>query len=124
MSFEEWITQIIKEEKPSEKIKGYFFGIFETENKGYMMYLSGSKEFDEDDENWACNNDFEPQSKYLSLPQYKGLSWEKVLSNVECILTDFVKTEMFKNSFLAKAKGIATGFDDGILYSIYAKTTI
>jgi flavodoxin len=118
MSFEEWIDQIIKTEKPNKKIKGYYFGLFETGDKEYMMYLSGSKEFDEKDDDWACNDDFEPNEKYLSLPQYKGLDWENVLSQVAEMLQKFIATDIYKNSFFAKAQGIGTGFDDGSLILI------
>jgi hypothetical protein len=121
IEFESWITHIIKIEKPSPPIKGYYFGLFETDTNEYIMYLSGSNEFDKDDGDWAFNNDFEPQNKYLSLPEYKDFSWEKVFRIVESVLMDFVKTEIFKNSFLSKAKGIAMGFDDGDVILIFPR---
>jgi len=113
MNFEEWVNQIIETEKPSKKIKGYYFGLFETSDKEYMMYLSGSKEFDVDDDDWACNNDFEPKEKYLPLPQYKGFVWEETLNQTIKILQEFTTTDIYKNSFFAKAQGISTGFDGG-----------
>ncbi len=121
MNFEEWLNQIIKIEKPSRKIKGYYFGLFETGEKEFMMYLSGSKEFDVNDDDWACNNDFEPKEKYLSLFQYNGFEWEDVLNNVIDMLQSFINTDLYYNSFFAKAEGIATGFDEGDLIIIKKK---
>jgi hypothetical protein len=114
MNFEEWISQIINTEKPSNKIIGYYFGLFETDGKEYMMYLLGSKVFDVDDD-WACNNDFEPKEKYLHLPQYNGFGWEDVLTQTVKILQEFITTDIYKSSFFAKAQGISTGFDGGDL---------
>lgn len=114
MNFEEWITGITKTEKPSKKIIAFYFGLFESADNEYMMYLSGSREFDGDGD-WACYDDFEPKEKYLPLAQYKGLGWEVVLDNVVATLQEFVKTDLYLNSFFSKAKGIATGFDNGDL---------
>jgi len=118
MNFEEWIAQIIKTEKPSKNIKGYYFGLFENEDNEYMLYLSGSTEFDEEDDDWACNDDYAPNEKYFQLPKCKGLEWEDVLKQVVDMLYKFIKTDLYNNSFFSKAKGIATGFDEGDLILI------
>jgi hypothetical protein len=118
INFEKWIRTIVDTEKPSKKIIGYYFGIFESEAKQYTLYLTGSEEFDEKDEDWACNDDFEPKDKYLSLSQYKGLKWDDVLNKIIIILNEFIITDLYKNSFFFTAQKIATGFDDGNLVFI------
>ena len=52
--FNNWLDQILKTEKPNADIQAYYFGILETED-GYETYLVGSEEFDEENEDWACN---------------------------------------------------------------------
>ncbi len=42
----------------------------------------------------------------------------KYLIKVRSLLTDFVKTDLYNNSFFQHAKAIATGFDDGDLVEI------
>jgi hypothetical protein len=118
MDFEKWIKKIVDSEHPNKDIIGYYFGIFESGTKEYTLYLSGSTEFDEEDEDWACNDDFEPKEKYLPLPQYKNLKWEEVLNEIVGILKKFIETNVYKNSFFLRAKGIATGFDEGNLILI------
>ena len=120
VKLEEWIKTIIATEHPSKKIIGYYFGIFELESKQYNLYLIGSEEFDKEHDDWACNDDFEPKEKYLSLPQYDNLEWEKVLDNIVTELCEFSKTDIYKSSFFSKAQGVAVGFDDGNLYLIKA----
>jgi len=113
MDFENWIKIIINTEQPSKEIIGYYFGIFDSGEKKYILYLSGSKEFDSEDDDWACNDDYTPKDKYFCLNQYQNFGWEDVLNNVVEILQNFIKSDLYYNSFFAKAKGIATGFDGG-----------
>jgi hypothetical protein len=114
--FNNWLDKILKTEKPSADIVAYYFGILET-TKGYETYLIGSKEFDEEDEDWACNTDFEPKNKYLTIGQNE-VDWELILADVKKNIENYIQTPNFKNSFLEKAKAIATGFDGGDLFII------
>ena len=59
--FNNWLDDIIKNEKPNSDIIAYWVGIFETE-EGYETYLIGSREFDSNDDDWACNVDFTPEN--------------------------------------------------------------
>lgn len=119
MTLQEWLFRICVTEKPEKSIIAYNFGLFETEN-GYTIYLTGSKEYDKNDSDWATNNDFEPSITNYPLPssEYKSLKWEQVLDKIKSQIKDFTKTDKFKNSFFAKAKAITTGFDDGDLIKI------
>lgn len=110
--FNDWLDKIIKTEKPNDDIIAYWFGIVET-TEGFETYLVGSKEFDEDDDDWACNTDFVPKNKYLPIGQRDGDEWEQTIEEIKGYITDYILSPNFKNSFLEKAKAIATGFDDG-----------
>src|SRR5579875_2899076 len=102
MTFENWIENIIKAERPSSDILAYNFGIFETPS-GYSLYLIGSCEYDEGGD-WACNNDFEPTEKYFPLPnEFSELQWDEVQTKVVEILKGFLTTDLYKDSFLSKA---------------------
>ena len=63
---EYWLDQMNVETSclPAD-IVAFNFGLFETEN-GYGIYLIGSKSYDEQDDDWACDIDFEPEDKYGS----------------------------------------------------------
>ncbi|MDR3244970.1 MAG: hypothetical protein LBT50_00890 [Prevotellaceae bacterium] len=118
MDFEQWINGIVDSEHPGEDIIGFYFGIFESDPKEFTVYLTGSSEFDEEDEEWASNNNFEPEEKYLLLTQCKNFSYVKVEREVTMLIKKFLDTEVCKNSFFARAKAIVTGFDDGDLIHI------
>lgn len=119
MTLQEWLVRICDTERPDKSIIAYNFGLFETEN-GYTIYLTGSKEYDKNDSDWAINDDFQPSLPNYPLPSkdYKNLKWKQVLDKVKSQLNDFTKTDNFKNSFFAKATAITAGFDDGDLVRI------
>lgn len=119
MTLIDWLSKLCDAEFPDESIVAYNFGLFETQN-GYTIYLIGSKEFDNDDSDWACNNDFEPEHKYFDLPanDYKSLSWQQVMDKIVSELTAFSKSSRFRNSYFSQAQAITTGFDDGDLVQI------
>jgi hypothetical protein len=50
--FETWLYEIVTSEKPSSEISAYRFGLGEIE-EGYVLYLAGSKEYDEENDEWA-----------------------------------------------------------------------
>jgi len=95
------------------------FGIFESTD-GYTIYLTGSKEYDPEDDDWSTQIDFEPTNKYLLVPtELTGhLDWMGVLELVENSLNIYLNYNSFTNSQLANIYVITTGFDDGDLTRI------
>jgi len=112
--FQKWLQGVCAVENPSSDIIAYNVGLFEGEN-GYTVYLTGSVEYDEDDSDWACNEDFTPEERYFVLPDSTDDEWEVAQDNVKKMLQLFIEEPAFKTSFLSKAKAITVGFDDGDL---------
>ena len=119
MTFNNWLTQICTTEKPAKSIIAYNFGLLET-NNGYTVYLIGSKTYDAEDTDWATEEDFVPALRYYELPpsDFKQLKFDVAQNRVKQMVKDFMKTDTYKQSFLAKAKAITIGFDDGDLEKI------
>ncbi|MDA7501772.1 hypothetical protein N8482_00695 [Chitinophagales bacterium] len=112
--FLDWMTSMNQTEKPGKEIIGFWFGLFET-TTGYTMYLIGSKEFDEQDDDWACNCDYQPLNRDIDLPSHyvKGKEWEDVLHDSLEIISNYISSATFRTSFLADAIAIAAGFNGG-----------
>ena len=113
----EWLKDINNTTLPNDVI-ALNFGLFETED-GYGLYMIGATEYNEDDEDWAC----EPvvyKSSYLILeaPELKTMNWEGVLDTMVKILTEALSVYLSDKQSPFYGKIITTGFDDGELVRI------
>lgn len=126
--FEGWLNELLQKEKLPPNIIAINFGLFETD-ENIQLYISGSTEWEQDDSDWACNNDYFPEGRYANINLFKDLY--KILSNdfeVGLYLTLGITT-LFVNTYATlnptkllenkkQALILATGFDDGDLYNI------
>ena len=105
-----WIVNIDKTEELPSDIVALSFNLYEP----YGLEMVGSSWFDEKDEDWACDEDFEPTQR--SCPDFEisdNLKWEEVLEIVMVILKDLIKE--LTDLKLFKVEHIAIGFVDGNL---------
>lgn len=117
--FKKWIQEISDNESPNSSIIAFWFGLFETTN-GYTLYLTGSNEYDKNDDDWACNNHFEPSNKYFPLPKeyVTNKNWQNILTDSIEIVNEYLESTDFENSILKEAVAVAIGFDNGDLYRL------
>jgi hypothetical protein len=111
-----WLEVINTEETIPSDIKALNFGLFESEN-GYGICLTGSRKYDENDDDWACNNDYEPAQQYLNLTNNE-MKWDEILKYVLEILTKHLSVFAKEVSSPFYKKVITVGFDDGDLKRI------
>lgn len=112
-----WLIQIDQKEKLSQNIVALNFNLYEGP---YALDLIGSNTYDENDEDWACNEDFIPSLRRCpSLGISDDKSFEEVLKIVESILRDLIR-EM-PDIELFKVQHIAVGFVDGNLINVSSK---
>jgi hypothetical protein len=113
LSIKNWILEIDRTEKIPSTIIALCFNIYEP----YNIELVGAEWFDEEDEDWVCDEEFEPKQRMcpnLSIPD--ELDWEEVLNIITTILQE-LNSEL-SNTQIFKRKHIATGFVDGDLVII------
>jgi len=117
--FVDWLERVGKSRPKPQGIAAYNFGIFESES-GYVVYLVGSKEYDPEDDDWACNEDYLPREKYFGLPKsFTGRRrWPGVQREVARLVSQFIKSPAFEKSLLARASAITVGFDDSELQRV------
>lgn len=116
----EWLNRINNIEQVSEDIIAFNFGIFENSEGYYSLYLTGSRFYDPEDDDWACAENFTPAERYLHLKGIfvNDIDWNDLLRDVKEILISYISSTSFKNSILKNAIAITVGFDDGELFKL------
>ena len=112
---ENWLIKISQDDNDENGIIALYFGIYET-STGFCLYLTGSKEYDTTDDDWACSVDFEPKENYLSIDS--TMDWEQFLKTVSAIIEECVNEHPIGSAKLFSGKIIAIGFDDGRILRI------
>jgi len=111
--FDEEITTWLNSIKERPAIKAINIGLFE-ESGGYCAYLVGSNSYDENDDDWACNEDFIPTNKYVKLLNSNSMNWEKVQERVISSIQSYILNTQ-ESSVLKNIEVITVGFDDAEL---------
>ena len=114
--FAAWLRRVGQSSPPPEGIAAYNFGLFESEG-GYVAYLTGSREYDPEEDDWACREDYVPAEKYFELRDLcaAGADWREAQHEVADMVKRFVQSPDSSGSFLCGASAVAVGFDDGDL---------
>ena len=114
-----WLSRISASESPDPQVIAFNIGIFESES-GFQAYLCGSTHYSEDDSDWACEEAFTPSERYFPIPAEfaSGKGWLEIQSAVVSAANSFFTSSDSRNSFLANAKVVTAGFDDGDLIRI------
>lgn len=119
MTLKECFLKLCNKEHPELTDTAYHFGVYQI-NKHYVAFFIDSKAYKKNAQEWMTKKGSEYLDKYypLSNNEFKDRSWKQVLEKIRSELNEFIKTEQFKNSSLAKAKSITIGFDDAVFVKI------
>ncbi len=85
-----------------------------------MVYCVGSTEYDEEDSDWACNEDFAPSNKYFTPDKALGkLDWMEFNSIMNTNIKEVINANL---SYVPESiKYVCGGFDDGDLTLLWSK---
>ena len=110
------MRKVITSEKHSTEIKVFNFGISAVK-EGFLVYLAGSKSYNEANEDWAS---YPPDflAEELIVSESEVGEWDELLQEVIDFLTENLDRSSVQESFLGGAIPIYTGFIDGDLHRI------
>lgn len=116
-----WLLYIDAHETVPADIVALNFNLWEAvEENGdscYTLELTGSRHYDAEDDDWACEEDFEPRERNCDNLQLSSrLPWEEVLKTLVEVLKE-LKGELADIS-LFRVEHITAGFTDGDLITI------
>ena len=114
-----WLNNIQKIDGiPPKEVIAFNFGIYESET-GYKIYLVGSFEYDENDDDWACIEMPTKSHRYFDLPkELQSKAWDEILTACVNSLIELEKEGKLKIDLFKNAIAITAGFDDGELIKI------
>ena len=120
--FSEWLD-IHLSDKSLEKIKAFCFNCYEGagEPSTWDMELIGSKEFNEEDEDWPCpfNEVFNTRDDLLYIPRTEEIfDWEEGLALMKSLVTKYIQRGKFANK-LKGVQAVAIGHVNGDLHILY-----
>ena len=107
ITIKKWITDIDNTDELSSDIRALCFNLYEP----YGIEMIGSSWFDEEDEEWACDEDFKPTQRVcpnFNVPD--SFTWEEVLEIVISILKELINEVPGLKLF--KVEHITAGFVD------------
>jgi hypothetical protein len=112
-----WLQKIITTEEPPTGILAFRFGLDEV-GEGYVIYLAGSKIYDEDDAEWAAYPPDYLASEEVTVAEEEIGEWKDMLLAALHFLGITLRRAPFNSSFLGGDTPVYTGFGDGDLYRI------
>lgn len=96
----------------------YSFNIHEDEET-YWVELVATSSFDEEDEDWACDEIYASRDDDNELEFTSG-EWEEALEDVENTVKAYLETGTYAAK-LKQAQAVACGFVDGDMSILYKK---
>ncbi|NNE20985.1 MAG: hypothetical protein HKN11_00100 [Rhizobiales bacterium] len=120
----QWLERITSNEAPAGDIIAFNVGLLQTAD-GHTAYLTGSRIYDADDDDWACNEDFSPAERYCPLDPAPGDApdWRTVQNDVAAQVKSFLASPQGRASYLGRARAVTVGFDDGELECVSGPDT-
>jgi len=114
----QWLFFIESRETLPQDIVALNFNVWEAaEENGescYTLELIGSKQYDAQNDDWACEEDFEPNQRNCDALQLSSeIPWEEVLKDMVGVLKELKKE--LKGINLFRVEHITVGFSDGDL---------
>ncbi|MGI4741110.1 MAG: hypothetical protein ACRYG7_38580 [Janthinobacterium lividum] len=117
VELENWLCEIVTTEKPAKTIAAFRFGLGEIE-EGYVLYLAGSENYNEADDEWAAYPPKFLVEKELIISASEEQEWYWMLLQVIYSLGRVLRRSPVQESFLGGEMPVYTGFEDGDLYRI------
>jgi hypothetical protein len=114
---ESWLREIVTTKKPAKELLAFRIGIDEVE-EGYLLYLAGSVNYDEADDEWAAYPPEFIAEKELIIASDEQKEWYWMLLEVIYSLGRVLRKAPLQTSFLGYNTPVYTGFAGGDLYRI------
>lgn len=115
--FAKWLDNVLAEDLPDETV-AVCFNVYEDGGDDWSMQLIAAAYFDEDDEDWACDEVFST-GEDLFRWQEKS-KWNEALKTANKLISDYLESGRYAD-ILKRFDAVACGFVDGDIQILYKK---
>ena len=118
-SLADWIDNLLNRDIP-ENIVAFCFNLYEESDESWAMELVGTDCFDLENEDWACNEitDFDSRNKLYNWKMV--CEWEDALNYIVNELNQYLEEGKYAE-LLKSQTGVGVGFIDGNIEILHSK---
>ena len=113
----EWIDGVLSDGVPDEAV-AFCFNLYENEDYYWSMELIGAGRFDPDDQDWACDEVTDFNSRESLFTFQAECEWDEALQTMIDILKKYLNDGKYAD-LLKSREGVGVGFVDGDIEIIY-----
>ena len=117
--FEEWLNGVFEKSFPRDVI-AVNFNIYEDADNYWSIEPVGTASFEEEDEDWACDEVTNFNTRSNPFTWQEKASWEDMLSKVKNMIIQYLDSGKHAGK-LKTLDAVACGFVDGNLEILYKK---
>ena len=113
----EWIDGVLSDGVTDEAV-AFCFNLYENEDYYWSMELIGAGRFDPDDQDWACDEVTDFNSRESLFTFQAECEWDEALQTMIDILKKYLNDGKYAD-LLKSREGVGVGFVDGDIEIIY-----
>ena len=113
----EWIDGVLSDGVPDEAV-AFCFNLYENEDYYWSMELIGAGRFDPEDQDWACDEVTDFNSRESLFTFQAECEWDEALQTMIDILKKYLNDGKYAD-LLKSREGVGVGFVDGDIEIIY-----
>lgn len=117
-----WLDHVLEQNIPDE-VAAFCFNLYDDGNHAWSMELIGTERFDENDDDWPCDEIADFGTREGLLRWDKEAEWFFILEEVKVVLSEYLKKGRFADVLKSK-EGVGVGFVDGDIAILYKNEAI
>lgn len=115
--FNQWLDSVLEKDIPNEVV-AFNFNIYEDPDMRWSVEVVGTSFFDENNDDWACNEVTEFGTREKPFSWQEDTTWEEVLFKVKNQVSKYLEEGKYSWK-LEDKKAVACGFVDGDLVILH-----
>ncbi len=113
----DWLDNVLNRDIP-ENVVAFCFNLYDDGDEMWSMELIGAGQFDPEDDDWACDEITDFDTRAVPFSWKETAEWDEVLAEMGAVLKEYLSNG--KNADILKSgAGVGIGFVDGDIEILY-----